>query len=117
MFEVHELKDIVKIEPSEFGAEIKDYVSAEIEKVLVCRVIVNTGLGVMLDHLHEVGDEYVVHSSGASFAAVRFSMVVFRPHIGEALIGTVVHVSEDVGVVSMLPSLVPSPSLALLTVS
>ncbi|CAM9208006.1 unnamed protein product [Ectocarpus sp. 12 AP-2014] len=106
MFVLATIKDTVKVAPSKFSGDALDVLTAQIEAKFADRVIANVGLCICLHSYESIGDPYVYPSDGAAHykasgprallfpkrppdSLVRFRMLVFRPFVGEILIGKV----------------------------
>ena len=59
------------------------------------RILLDVGLCITFYDFIEVGDPYLYPSEGSSIQVVRFRMVVFRPFIGESIVGKVTKSSKE----------------------
>jgi DNA-directed RNA polymerase III subunit RPC8 len=58
-------------------------------------VLLDVGLCIGFYDFEEVGDPYVYPAEGACHQYVRFRLIVFRPFVGEAIIGRVYKVTSE----------------------
>jgi DNA-directed RNA polymerase III subunit RPC8 len=67
----------------------------QIEAKYANKIILNVGLGILFyDFLH-IGEPYLYPGSGSSIQIVRFRLVVFRPFVGEVLVGRVISSNKE----------------------
>jgi len=88
MFSVVLLEDTFVIAPHLFGQE-ELAISLEIRKKYVNHVIKDIGLCVALFEFVSIGSGMVYPGNGSAHVQVKFRMVMFRPFLGEVLIGRV----------------------------
>ncbi|EKU21415.1 DNA-directed RNA polymerase III subunit RPC8 [Nannochloropsis gaditana CCMP526] len=67
----------------------------EVDRKYANRIVMNVGLGVCLYDFVDIGDAYLYPSDGAAHHRVTFRLMVFRPFIGEVLVGRVKQCSEN----------------------
>ncbi|ORX85228.1 hypothetical protein BCR32DRAFT_229818 [Anaeromyces robustus] len=102
MFMVTTIKDTVKILPRYFYKNRNEAIIDEINHKYSNKVLHNVGLCIELLDLIEVSDGIVLPCKDGSYTVkVTFKMIVFRPFIGETLIGKVSNSSEKGIKVSM----------------
>jgi len=88
MFVLVELSDNIRILPHLFDEEVAA-VTAEINKKYANKVLHNVGLVVCLFDIRSISDGLLFPADGSSHVKAVFRVVVFRPFIGEVLIGTI----------------------------
>ena len=59
------------------------------------RILLEVGLCITFYDFIDVGDPYLYPSEGSSIQVVRFRMIVFRPFIGEIIVGKVMRSSKE----------------------
>lgn len=89
MFVLTELKEIVRILPSEFGRSLNDAIADELNIKLANKVLLNVGLCIALFDISKLGDSHVLPGDGASHTETVFRVVVFRPFLEEIIVGKV----------------------------
>jgi len=89
MFLLSKFQDKFQISPQNFNQNIVEALSDQIEKKYTNKVIPDVGLGVCLYDVTEMSDGIVYPSDGCAHYKVGFRLVVFRPFVGEVLVGTV----------------------------
>uniref|UniRef100_A0A7S0HIV8 RNA polymerase III subunit Rpc25 domain-containing protein n=1 Tax=Hanusia phi TaxID=3032 RepID=A0A7S0HIV8_9CRYP len=89
MFVLVKLKDAIPIPASELSKPRSLAVSNQVEKKYSNRVLLGTGLCVCLYEIEELGEGLIYPSDSAVHVRVTFSLVVFRPFIGEVLTGSI----------------------------
>jgi len=67
----------------------------EIRNKFLNKVIEDVGLVVAVFDITSVGDAYVYPGDGASFVSVQFRAVVFRPFVGEIIVGKIKSSNEE----------------------
>uniref|UniRef100_A0A060TCC8 DNA-directed RNA polymerase subunit n=1 Tax=Blastobotrys adeninivorans TaxID=409370 RepID=A0A060TCC8_BLAAD len=95
MFFLSKISDLIRIDPESFGKSTERAVEDEIHARFANKVIHNAGLCVCLYDIESIGDGMVKHGDGASFVKVVFRMVMFRPFVGEILVGWVSSCTEE----------------------
>jgi DNA-directed RNA polymerase III subunit RPC8 len=95
MFELAKLHDTVHIQPSEFAKPILSAVTDALSEKYPNKVVPGLGLCVTLHDILHVGESQLYPGSAAHHTAVEFRVVVFRPHVGEVMTGTVVSCDPD----------------------
>ncbi|EIE27604.1 DNA-directed RNA polymerase II, 19 kDa polypeptide [Coccomyxa subellipsoidea C-169] len=87
MFILSELEDKVRIEPADLGRPTVDAVTAVIEQLYLDKVVSDLGLVVTIYDILDIQGGSIYASEGAAHYTVKFRLVVFRPFIGEVLVG------------------------------
>lgn len=89
MFQLAEIRHMVRIPPWNFGQSLNDAVIQELNKRLANKVVLNVGLCISLFDLTSLGDSYIFPGDGGSHTKVTFRYLVFRPFVEEIMEGTV----------------------------
>mmetsp|Transcript_24385 Transcript_24385/g.58707 ORF Transcript_24385/g.58707 Transcript_24385/m.58707 type:complete len:223 (+) Transcript_24385:13-681(+) len=95
MFQLLHVQEALCIMPSEFG---KDPVSALLDilnQMFPNKVLSNQGLCVAVYDIVRIGEAQLHPGSPCQHMSVEFRLVMFRPFVGEILMGTVVSCDED----------------------
>jgi DNA-directed RNA polymerase III subunit RPC8 len=87
MYILVELKDVVRIAPNQFDLPLDEAIAEELNAKLANRVIVNVGLCIALYDIIKINQSFVYQGDGASHTEVNFRFVVFRPFVGEVIVG------------------------------
>lgn len=94
MFLTCDIEDNLRVLPSELGSDTLEAVTAVIEEAYLDFVVPDCGLVVSLYDIRRVEGGFIYHSEGAVHFDVQFTVVVFRPLLGELLVGTLVKSSK-----------------------
>ncbi|XP_076062861.1 RNA polymerase III subunit H [Oratosquilla oratoria] len=89
MFQLAEIRHMVRIPPWLFGQTLNDAVVEELNRKLANKVVLNVGLCIALFDVTSHGESYIFPGDGASHTRVTFRYVVFRPFLEEVLEGTI----------------------------
>jgi DNA-directed RNA polymerase III subunit RPC8 len=95
MFLLSCMKDNVKISPSSFGKPQSQAIIECLNEKYSNRVVYNLGLCVSVWDLVEIEDPIVYPGEGGSFVKVTFRMAIFKPFIGQVLVGKVKYSDEE----------------------
>ncbi|KAK7208092.1 RNA polymerase III subunit Rpc25-domain-containing protein [Myxozyma melibiosi] len=95
MFILSKFSDLIRIEPSKFSKKTEDALEDEINVKFANKVVQDVGLCLCLYDILEVGDGLIRHGDGSAYIKTVFRLVVFRPFIGEVLVGWVSSCSEE----------------------
>jgi len=95
MFLLTVIEDKIKILPSQFGRNSLDVLKEQVEIKYTNRIILDVGLCITFYDFIDVGDPFLYPSEGSSIQVVRFRMVVFRPFIGESIVGKVTKSTKE----------------------
>ena len=95
MFQLTRVHDVVHIQPYEFGRDVLTAVRNALNAKYPNKVMRNLGLCVALYDILHIGESHLHPGSAAHHTAVQFRLVIFRPHIGEILTGSVVSSDEE----------------------
>jgi len=87
MFILNCIEDDIRVQPSDLSLPPLEAVTAVIESRFIDKVLQDGGLVVTLYDVDSIDGGFVYPSDGAAFFKVRFRLVVFRPFIGEILVG------------------------------
>ena len=95
MFQLTRVHDTVHIQPNEFGKDVLTAVRNALNAKYPNKVMRNLGLCVALYDILHIGESHLHPGSAAHHTAVHFRLVIFRPHVGEILTGSVVSCDEE----------------------
>jgi len=95
MFLLHDMSDTIRIPPKYFDREKRATLTKLIEDKYCNRVVRNVGLCVCLHDFIEIKESFIYPGDGAAHTDVRFSIVVFKPFVGEILEGLVQEINKD----------------------
>ena len=87
MFIVSSLEDDIRVAPQDLTKAPLDAVTSVIEQRFVDKVIPNLGLVVTIYDVTSIEGGYIYPNDGAAFFKVKFRLVVFRPFVGEVIVG------------------------------
>ncbi|MBW0496164.1 hypothetical protein O181_035879 [Austropuccinia psidii MF-1] len=89
MFVLSHLKDTIKVQARDFGKDRAFVLSAEINRKYSNKVLPDVGLCIALFDLLSASEGKVLYGDGCLYHLVEFTLVVFRPFVGESLVGVV----------------------------
>ena len=95
MFVIVTLEDKLRTLPEHFDRDPEEVLREQIESKYSNRVMTNVGLFVSCLDFSKVGDPYIYPSEGAAHQIAVFRMIVFRPFLGEVLVGSIVASKVD----------------------
>ncbi|CAL4069778.1 unnamed protein product [Meganyctiphanes norvegica] len=95
MFQLAELRHMVRIPPWHFGQNLNDAIVNELNKKLANKVVLNVGMCIVLYDLTSLEDSFIFPGDGGSHTRVSFRFLTFRPFIEEVLEGTVKAANAD----------------------
>ncbi|PLW13126.1 hypothetical protein PCANC_15536 [Puccinia coronata f. sp. avenae] len=81
--------DTVRVQARDFGRDRASVITAEINRKYSNKVLPEIGLCIALFDLLDASEGKVLYGDGCLYHRVEFTLVVFRPFIGEHIIGTV----------------------------
>ncbi|KAF1981431.1 hypothetical protein K402DRAFT_235485 [Aulographum hederae CBS 113979] len=89
MFNIAVIEDLVEIPPVEFTRKTRDVVEDQINAKYCNKIVQNVGLCIRFYDLLTASDGLITPGKGTVHVIVKFRLLVFRPHIGEILEGTI----------------------------
>ncbi|KAG2485051.1 hypothetical protein HYH03_016149 [Edaphochlamys debaryana] len=95
MFLVTQIEDQIRVLPQDLTKAPVDAVTTVIEQRFVDKVIPNLGLVVTIYDVLNIEGGFVYPNDGAAFFKVQFRVVVFRPFVGEIIVGKLKSCSRD----------------------
>eukprot|EP01098_Paradermamoeba_levis_P011790 TRINITY_DN5084_c0_g5_i1.p1 TRINITY_DN5084_c0_g5~~TRINITY_DN5084_c0_g5_i1.p1 ORF type:complete len:231 (-),score=83.94 TRINITY_DN5084_c0_g5_i1:143-835(-) len=94
MFILATLTDVIKMEPKNFGKDLKA-IEDHLEKKYKDKVIPNVGLYIKFFDFVELGDPIIFAGYNGSYhSKIQFRGIVFRPFVGEILVGQILKCNE-----------------------
>jgi DNA-directed RNA polymerase III subunit RPC8 len=101
MFVIVKIEDKLRTVPEEFDRDPEQVLIEQIELKYANKVMVNIGLFIKFLDFESVGDPYIYPAEGSAHQIAVFRMIVFRPFLGEILLGTITECNKDGLVVSL----------------
>ncbi|KAG1675686.1 hypothetical protein FOA52_002395 [Chlamydomonas sp. UWO 241] len=95
MFILTELEDDVRVQPSDLSKHPLDAVTDVLESTYIDKVLPGNGLAVTLYDVQSIEGGFIYPNDGAAYFKVRFRLVVFRPFVGEVLVGRLKSCTKD----------------------
>eukprot|EP01135_Chromosphaera_perkinsii_P007911 Nk52_evm1s1055 gene=Nk52_evmTU1s1055 len=89
MFVLSLLQDVVKVDPESFLKDHEWTILLTLNRKYANKVLSGVGLCVKVFDVVEIGEFALLPGEGNAHCTVQFRMVVFRPFIGEVLVGKV----------------------------
>ena len=90
MFCLAEFEEYVRLSPEELGAPRLHAVRSLLKRQFLNKVVGGGGLAVTLGDVHEMKGGMLHPGEASVDLVVRFSMVLFRPFVGEIVVGKLV---------------------------
>ncbi|TNY18248.1 RNA polymerase III subunit Rpc25-domain-containing protein [Rhodotorula diobovata] len=94
-------KDTIRVEPRDFSKDPIDAIREGIHRRYANRVIPSVGLCISLLDILSSSEGAVLYGDGCFYYRCEFRLIIFRPYIGEALVGKVKSQSPEGIVVSV----------------
>ncbi|XP_020096731.1 DNA-directed RNA polymerase III subunit RPC8 [Ananas comosus] len=95
MFCLSEIEHDLPIPPCLLNRPLISAIKEELERLFLDKVIANLGLCISIYDVHSVEGGFIFPGDGSAMYKVKFRMVVFRPFIGEILMGKIESSDED----------------------
>lgn len=89
------IEDLIRIPPLQFNIPIQHAITDELNKKYSNKVLAGVGLVVTVWDLLKIDDGLLKPGDGGSYVGVEFRAVVWKPFIGEVLIGWVAACTEE----------------------
>lgn len=87
MFIVSTVEDKVRVHPQDLAKPTLQAVTAEIERTYLDKVLPDVGLVVTIFDILDIQGGFVFPSDGAAHFDTKFRVVVFKPFVGEVIVG------------------------------
>ncbi|CAN6650298.1 DNA-directed RNA polymerase III subunit RPC8 [Trichomonascus vanleenenianus] len=87
MYVLTKISDIIPLQPTSFSRPTHDALEDAINSKYANKVLHNTGLCVCVHDIEKIEDGMIRPGDGAAYVKCVFRLVVFRPFIGEVLVG------------------------------
>ncbi|KAK4695519.1 DNA-directed RNA polymerase III subunit RPC8, partial [Phenoliferia sp. Uapishka_3] len=87
-------KDTIRVEPRDFGKDPVVALREEIHRRYANKILPEVGLCISLLDILDASEGAVLYGDGCFYYKVEFRLIIFRPYIGEALVGKVQSQSE-----------------------
>lgn len=95
MFILSKIEDLVQIKPESFGNDLKKSLVRELNIKYSNKIIPNLGLAISVWDLLSVDDGLLRPSDGCIYYKVVLRLIVFKPFIGELVIGWIEECTSD----------------------
>ncbi|GAA5873674.1 hypothetical protein JCM8547_002672 [Rhodosporidiobolus lusitaniae] len=82
-------KDIIRVEPRDFAKDPVDAIREEIHRRYANKVLPNVGLVISLLDILSTTEGAVMYGDGCYYYRTEFRLIIFRPYVGEAIVGKV----------------------------
>lgn len=89
MFQLLDILDSVKLHPSCLRSHFSLAIMEELNYKYANKVLHDVGLCVAVFDLLEIFDAFVYQGDGSPFIKVHFRAIIFRPFIGEVVVGKI----------------------------
>lgn len=95
MFVLAKFKDIIRVPAQCLGQPIEEVLTDELNKRFANKVVLQVGLVICLHDILDIGESYIYCGDGAIHTRCIYRMIVFRPQVGEVLVGTLKSSSKE----------------------
>lgn len=95
MFILTSISDDIRVQPQDLAKPPLDAVTDVIEQQFLDKVLPNLGLAVSLYDVQSIEGGFIYPNDGAAYFKVAFRLVVFRPFVGEVLVGKLKSCSKE----------------------
>lgn len=95
MFVLVVVEDKIKVQPDQFDQDLLTVLEDQIEIKYVNKVLPDSGLCISLYDFVEIGDPYIYPAEGSSHQQVKFRLVVFKPFLGEVIVGNIIESNSN----------------------
>lgn len=103
MYKILEVKDTVRVDPSNFDLGLEDSVYESLREKYEGLLKKEIGFILSVEEVMEIGEGRVLPEDGAAYYPAEFKMLVFEPEEHEVVLGEVVDVTEFGGFVRIGP--------------
>lgn len=87
MFIVSTIEDKVRVHPQDLAKPTLEAVTAELERTYLDKVVPDVGLVITIFDILDIQGGFVFPSDGAAHFDTKFRVVVFKPFVGEVIVG------------------------------
>jgi DNA-directed RNA polymerase subunit E' len=94
MFYSLKVKDHIRVPPNMFGLPVKEAVLAQLKKGYDGYISKDFGIVVDVLDVENVGDGIIIAGDGASYYETEFEMIIFKPELQEAVLGTIRDIAD-----------------------
>lgn len=87
MFVLSTIEDKVRVHPQDLAKPTLKAVTAELQRTYIDKVVPELGLVVTIFDILDIQGGFVFPSDGAAHFDTKFRVVVFKPFVGEVIVG------------------------------
>lgn len=95
MFYLSLIEHTLRLPPYLLNLPLQDAIKKELENIFLDKVISNLGLCISIYDIRSIDGGFIFPGDGASTYKVEFRMVVFRPFVGEIIVGKLKESNKD----------------------
>ncbi|KAL5988925.1 hypothetical protein ACLOJK_027027 [Asimina triloba] len=95
MFALSLIEHKLTLPPHLLDISLENGVKKELERLFLDKVIATSGLCISIYDIQDIGGGFVVAGEGAPTYEVTFRLVMFRPFVGEILVGKIEKSSSE----------------------
>ncbi|XP_050367684.1 uncharacterized protein LOC126786025 isoform X2 [Argentina anserina] len=97
MFYLSRIEHTLRLPPSLLSYRLRDAVKGELEKIFLDKVISNLGLCISVYDIDidDIKDMFILPNDGHPTLKVNFTMIMFRPFVGEIITAKVIESTAD----------------------
>lgn len=95
MFYLSRIEHSLRLPPHLLSLHLQDAVMGELEKLFLDKVINNLGLCVSVYDIQSIKDHFILPNDGHPTLTVVFTLIMFRPFVGEIITAKVIESTAD----------------------
>ncbi|KAK9950976.1 hypothetical protein M0R45_006439 [Rubus argutus] len=95
MFYLSRIEHSLRLPPHLLSLRLQDAVMGELEKLFLDKVIANLGLCVSVYDIQSIKDHFILPNDGHPTLTVVFTLIMFRPFVGEIITAKVLESTAD----------------------
>lgn len=95
MFLLAIIEDKLKIKPEEFSDNLMELLIEEIDMKYANKILSNKGFCISFYDFITIDDPFIYPAEGAAHQLAKFRIVIFRPFIGEIIVGKILSSNKD----------------------
>ncbi len=89
-----QVKGHVRVDPKLFGLDIKEAIKSSLQERFDGYISKDLGIIVGVVSINEVGEGVVISGDGAAYYETEFSVLTFKPEVGEVVLGRISDITD-----------------------
>ncbi|KAH7517300.1 DNA-directed RNA polymerase III subunit rpc8 [Ziziphus jujuba] len=95
MFFLSQIEHTLRVPPDLHNSPIQEAIKGELEKLFLDKVIANLGLCISVYDIRSIKGGFIFPAEGAATYTVVFTLIVFRPFVGEIIAAKLIESNAD----------------------